>query len=178
MNVTARHPRQAHLEGVAIGDIAQRYVRRFRDITADWAAFEDAKIEGYKRAQHRFIGAGGSGKHEDTEAIPPGNFTLSIMYVEPGQGNASHTHEVEEIFFVLQGRLTVFLEDEATGERIEARLGPWECVACPAGVVHGFINDSLEPVYFQVMLGKGRPDPMGYSDAELFSRRGDHLDEN
>jgi quercetin dioxygenase-like cupin family protein len=176
MNITARHPRPNHLEGVAISDIASRYVRRFRDITSDWEAFEDAKIEGFKRAQHRFIGAGGSGKHGDTEAIPPGNFTLSIMYVEPGQGNASHTHEVEEIFFVLQGLLTVFFEDEATGEHIETRLGPWECAACPAGVVHGYINDSLEPVYFQVMLGKGRPDTMGYSDEKLFANRDGHLD--
>ena len=176
MNITARHPRPNHLEGVAISDIASRYVRRFRDITSDREAFEDAKIEGFKRAQHRFIGAGGSGKHGDTEAIPPGNFTLSIMYVEPGQGNASHTHEVEEIFFVLQGLLTVFFEDEATGEHIETRLGPWECAACPAGVVHGYINDSLEPVYFQVMLGKGRPDTMGYSDEKLFASRDGHLD--
>ena len=143
---------------------------------ADFAAFEDAKIEGYKRAQHRFIGAGGSGKHEDGEAIPPGNFTLSIMYVEPGQGNAAHTHEVEEIFFVLDGHLTVFFEDEATGEHIETVLGPWECAACPAGVVHGFQNESLKPVYFQVMIGKGRPDPMGYSDETLFAHRDDHLD--
>ena len=76
------------------------------------------------------------------------------MYVEPGQGNAAHTHEVEEIFFVLQGHLTVFFDDERTGERIEKRLGPWECAACPrGGVVHGYINDSLEPVYFQVYAG-------------------------
>ena len=59
------------------------------------------------------------------------------MYVEPGQGNAAHTHEVEEIFFVLKGHLTVFFDDENTGERIEKRLGPWECAACPPGVVHG-----------------------------------------
>ena len=83
----ARHPRPKELEGVSIDEIAEKYVRRFRDITSDWEAFEDAKIEGYKRAQHRFIGAGGSGKHFDPAVIPPGNFTLSIMYVEPGQGS-------------------------------------------------------------------------------------------
>ena len=54
------------------------------------------------------------------------------MYVEPGQGNAPHTHEVEEIFFVLRGRLTAFIEDE-DGRRIDIELGPWECIACPPG---------------------------------------------
>ena len=114
----ARHPLPKELVGVPIEAIMDRYVRRFHDRKPDWAAFEDAKIEGFKRAQHRFIGAGGSGKHADSTVIPAGNFTLSIMYVEPGQGNAAHTHEVEEIFFVLQGFLDVFVEDEA-GKRQE-----------------------------------------------------------
>ncbi|HEV8015182.1 MAG TPA: hypothetical protein VGP48_06595 [Stellaceae bacterium] len=125
----ARHKRSAELENVPVTEIAQRYVARFQDRVPDWAAFEDAKIEGYKRAQHRFIGAGGSGKHGDAKAIPPGNFTLSIMYVEPGQGNASHTHEVEEVFFVLRGMLDVFVEDEA-GQRISR--GSDRGIASPA----------------------------------------------
>ena len=170
----ARHPRPPELEGVPVEEIMQKYVGRFREKKPDWAAFEDAKIEGYKRAQHRFIGAGGSGKHGDPTVIPAKNFTLSIMYVEPGQGNAAHTHEVEECFFVLQGFLDVFVEDES-GKRITTRLGPWECISCPAGVIHGYQNDSLGPVYFQVMLGRAKPDTMGYADDELYKRRDAHL---
>jgi mannose-6-phosphate isomerase-like protein (cupin superfamily) len=160
----ARHPKSPEVANLT----------RFRDRKADWHAFEDAKIEGYRRAQHRFIGAGGSGKHGDPHVIPPGAFTLSIMYVPSGQGNAAHTHETEEVFFVLQGYLTVFLQDE-TGQRIDVKLGPWECTACPPGVIHGYVNESLEPVYFQVMLGKGRPEVMGYADEDLFKRRDQHL---
>ena len=170
----ARHPRPKELEGVSIDEIMKKFVGRYSEKRADWAAFEDAKLEGYKRAQHRFIGAGGSGKHGDAAAIPPRAFTLSIMYVEPGQGNAAHTHEVEEIFFVLQGYLTAFVQDES-GKRIDIRLGPWECIACPPGVIHGYINDSLEPVYFQVMLGVAKPQLMGYSDEKLYAERDTHL---
>jgi len=170
----ARHPLPKELVGVAIEDIMKRYVGRFRDRKPDWAAFEDAKLEGFRRAQHRFSGPGGSGKHGDPPGIRAKNLTLSIMYVEPGQGNAAHTHEVEEVFFVLQGFLDVFVEDE-TGKRITTRLGPWECIACPAGVIHGYQNDSLEPVYFQVMLGRGKPETMGYADEELYKRRAAHL---
>jgi mannose-6-phosphate isomerase-like protein (cupin superfamily) len=170
----ARHAMPPEVATLSLEEIMQRYVGRFRDKVPDWAAFEDAKIEGWRRAQHRFIGAGGSAKHEDPSVIPPRAFTLSIMYVPPGQGNAPHTHEVEEIFFVLQGYLTVFVEDEA-GRRVSARLGPWECIACPPGVIHGYQNESLEPVYFQVMLGRARPEAMGYADDELFRRRDAHL---
>ncbi len=170
----SRHPRPPELVDVPLEEIMARCVGRFKDKDPDWAAFEDAKIDGYKRAQHRFIGAGGSGKHDDPTVIPANNFTLSIMYVEPGQGNAAHTHEVEECFFVLQGFLDVFIEDD-DGEKLWTRLGPWECIACPSGVIHGFENKSLAPVYFQVMLGRGKPDTMGYANEKLYERRGAHL---
>src|SRR3954470_21127543 len=107
----ARHPRPKELEGVSLEEIMHTHVGRFSEKRGDWAAFEDAKIDGFRRAQHRFIGAGGSGKYGDATVIPPRGFTLSIMFVRPGEGNAAHTHEVEEVFFVLQGFLDVFVED-------------------------------------------------------------------
>jgi hypothetical protein len=42
-------------------------------------------------------------------------------------------------------------------------------------VIHGYQNDSLEPVYFQVMLGGGKPEAMGYADEQLYKRRAAHL---
>jgi hypothetical protein len=42
-------------------------------------------------------------------------------------------------------------------------------------VIHGYQNDSLAPVYVQIMLGRGRPETMGYADEDLYKRRGDHL---
>jgi hypothetical protein len=78
------------------------------------------------------------------------------MFVPPGQGNAPHTHEVEEVFFILAGKVLVFIEDGA-GNRAETVLGPWDCVSCPANVIHGFTNVGLEPAYLQVMLGKVGP---------------------
>jgi mannose-6-phosphate isomerase-like protein (cupin superfamily) len=169
-----RHEMPPEIAGMSLVEIADRHIGRFRDKKADWNAFEDAKTDGYRRAQHRFIGAGGSGKHDDPDTIPARGFTLSIMYVPPGQGNAAHTHEVEEVFFVLQGYLTVFLQDES-GRRIDRKLGQWECIACPPGVIHGFQNDGLEPVYMQVMLGRARPEAMGYADGDLYRRREAHL---
>jgi hypothetical protein len=31
-------------------------------------------------------------------------------------------------------------------------------------------------VYLNVMVGKGKPDLMGYTDPELFKRRAEHID--
>jgi quercetin dioxygenase-like cupin family protein len=159
--------------GMPIETILKKYVARFGERKPDWHAFADAAIDGWRRAQHRFIG-NTSGK-PDENIIPAGNFTLSIMAVPPGQGNAAHTHEVEEVFFVLKGHLTVFIEDESK-RRVETVLGPWDCVSCPAGVIHGYQNNTVEMVYLNVMVGKGKPDLMGYTDPELFKRRREHID--
>jgi mannose-6-phosphate isomerase-like protein (cupin superfamily) len=154
-------------------DLLTRRIARFVDRRADWDAFADARVEGYRRAQHRYIGSGASGK-TDASVITAEHFTLSVMFVPPGQGNAAHSHEVEEVFFILEGKVRVFFQDE-TGARAEAVLGRWDCVSCPADVVHGFENVGLEPAYLQVMLGKARPALMSYADADLQRRRAEHL---
>ena len=161
--------------------LLERQVARFVDRVSDWDAFADARIDGFRRAQHRFIGPGASGKSEPSASgrsggrwIPAEHFTLSIMFVPPGQGNAAHTHEVEEVFFILRGKVRVFFQDEA-GHRAETVLGPWDCVSCPANVIHGYENVGLEPAYLQVLLGKARPDLMSYTDSELQARRDEHL---
>jgi hypothetical protein len=61
------------------------------------------------------------------------------------------------------------------GRRMTRALGPWECVARPPGVIHRYQNESLEPVYFHVMLSRGRLEAMGYADDELYRRREAHL---
>ena len=66
----ARHPMPPELVGLSLDEVMRKFTGRFREKQADWNAFEDAKIEGWKRAQHRFIGAGGSGKHDDPTVIP------------------------------------------------------------------------------------------------------------
>jgi quercetin dioxygenase-like cupin family protein len=170
----ARHKRLPELEGVPIEEILATFVGKFKDKTPDWRAFADADIDGNRRAQHRFIGAGASGKHTDESVIPAQAFTLSIMLVPPGEGNAPHTHEVEEVFFVLEGRLTVFLDDE-DGRRVSDVLEPWELICCPAGVIHGYANQTDKAAYLQVILGRGRPDVAGFVDQQLYEKRESHL---
>jgi mannose-6-phosphate isomerase-like protein (cupin superfamily) len=160
---------------MTLQELLHRQVARFADRVPDWDAFADARIEGYRRAQHRFIGSGASGK-ADRRVIPAEHFTLSVMLVPPGQGNAAHTHEVEEAFFILEGHVRVFVEDGAGG-RAETILGRWDCISCPAGVIHGFENVGDEPAYLQVMLGKAQPDLMTYADTALQSRRDAHLED-
>jgi hypothetical protein len=43
------------------------------------------------------------------------------------------------------------------------------------GVIHGYQNDTEEPCYLQVKLGRGKPEVAGFADQSLFERREAHL---
>jgi mannose-6-phosphate isomerase-like protein (cupin superfamily) len=161
-----RHAVPEDLRNVSLDELIKTRVARFDEIEPDWDAFADSQVEGRRRAQHRFIGAGGSGKH-DPKAIPAGGFTLSIMRVPPGQGGSAHTHEIEEAFFVLDGVLTVFFQD-ANGRRVETKLKKWEVVSCPPGILHGFENQGDVDVLMQTFIGSGKPGPVGYADDKIY----------
>ncbi len=163
-----KHQRAPEIRNLSNEEIFSRCVRRFNQTEGDWNAFADAQIEGHRRAQHRFIGGGGSGKHDDPDVVQAGHFTLSVMLMPPGQGASEHTHEVEEVLFVLQGELTVTIQDEQ-GRTSARALSRWDCISCPAGVPHGFWNRGTGDVYVQVMIGKARPGPVGYTDERIYA---------
>ena len=152
-------------------------IARYETRSLDWHAlkFQAYYDQKYRRAQMRYIGTGGTGVEGDDNAVPAEHFTFSTMVLPAGCEGPLHLHtDAEEVFFVLRGNLMVFVEDEK-GRRVTRNLGPWECISCPAGVIHGYQNESVEPVYFQVMLGRGRPETMGYADDNLYKRRDAHL---
>lgn len=169
----ARHEMDPDVVGMSLEDMSSKYVARFKERPANWNAYSDAAIEGWRRARYQFIGNTNGGT--ETGVIPQGGFTLCVMEVPPGQGNAAHTHEIEEVFFVLKGQLTVFFETPE-GQRVEKQLDQWDCVSCPRGVIHGYQNNSNETVFMQVMLGKrGKTELLGYADQKLFETRDAHL---
>src|ERR1700738_2627892 len=60
----------------SLDETLRTHVARFTERRADWDAFADARVEGFKRAQHRFIGSGASGKGA-ARVSPAQHFTLS-----------------------------------------------------------------------------------------------------
>jgi quercetin dioxygenase-like cupin family protein len=79
-----------------------------------------------------------------TAAETAGTFFLSESTIAPGfPGPPPHRHErLIDMFYVLEGVLTVRLEEETR----ELQAGSFVCV--PAGVVHTFSNPSDSPVRF------------------------------
>ena len=120
-------------------------IGRYRDKVFDWDAFPANRgFSELERAQIRYIGAGGSPKVDDPNTLPPEHFTLSMVHQPPGKYAASHMHEIEEAFLVLDGVLTIgwSWDDEV----IEVRLGPRDMCLNASGRPHGFRNDGVNPV--------------------------------
>src|SRR6266516_1298628 len=123
----------------------------------DWDAFPASR--GYPelaRAQMRYIGAGGSPKVGDTSTLVPSRFTCSLIYLDPERYAAVHSHEIEEIFFVQQGRLVISWQ-RPDDEFVDVILGPGDLLLNPPEIPHGFRNDGPEPVIAQFMVGHPRP---------------------
>src|SRR4030095_8206783 len=63
---SVRFARRQHAGGLAmaepLSELLERQVARWTDRTGDWDAFADARVDGYRRAQHRFIGYRASGQ--------------------------------------------------------------------------------------------------------------------
>ncbi len=143
------------------------HVKTYDTRKPNWRVFgfETRVDERYGRAQRRYIGTSGNVGHDDPTALTGASFTLTIIEQPAGHIQPLHHHPEEEVLFVLQGAPTIVWQ--ADGETVERRLGVWDMVYNPPGIVHGLRNDTDEDCFFQVMLGNPRPNRPLYQDAEL-----------
>ncbi len=133
-------------------------VARFQTRRYDWDAlkFQADFDPKYRRAQMRYVGTGGTGVAKDMNTVPAGHFTFSTMVIPAGNVGPMHIHhDVEEIFFVLRGRLKVICEKD--GERWESILSERDLISIPPGVYREEHNIGEEECLMCVMLGAAKP---------------------
>ena len=133
-------------------------VARYEERRYDWDAlsFQTDFDPKYGRAQMRYVGTGGTGVTADIHTVPAGHFTFSTMVIPAGHEGPMHLHtDVEEIFFVLRGKVKVLCEKD--GERWEVVCKERDLISVPPGVYRGEINIGEEEALMCVMLGSPRP---------------------
>lgn len=114
----------------------------------------------FRRAQIRFIGSGATGDHEnDSRIIKAEHFTFSNMRLPAGAVGPEHTHhDVEEVFFVLEGQLEVSVHDVEDGHRKASRvLGYRDLIRVPAGVPRSLKNVGDSDALLCVIIGTPKP---------------------
>lgn len=145
-------------EGASFQQWMDARVARRSTRTYDWNAlkFQADHDPKYGRAQMRYIGTGGTGVASDSNTIPAEHFTFSTMILPAGHEGPLHLHtDVEEIFFVLRGKVKLIAEKD--GQRWEAIVGERDLISWPPGVYRGEVNIGDEEALMCVMLGSARP---------------------
>ena len=133
--------------------VARHETRRY-----DWDAlkFQADFDPKYRRAQLRYVGTGGTGVAADDNAVAAEHFTFSTMLLPAGCEGPLHIHtDVEEVFFLIRGRIRLFFERD--GETFETELGERDLCSVPAGVYRGLRNETDEDALMCVMLGAAKP---------------------
>jgi hypothetical protein len=157
----------------SLAERMERWVARFADRVPDWEAFEEAKIPGFHRAQHRYVGAGASGKHGD----PTRHFAGELHRqrdAHPTRSGQPAPHARSGRGLLRPGwRADVLLVDGE--ERVDRVLGRWDMVFNPADVVHGYHNHTDRDVYLQIMLGRSQPEVPTYAEERYEAKKYDHL---
>ena len=133
-----------------------RHLVRFTDVQPDWRVFTPTKQPGNDRAVFQYVGPNGHGAM-DPWALPAAHFGIYLLYVPPNGGSPYHTHEQEEVFTVLEGRMTFYWE--ANGEEAQVVLGPKDLVYCPANQRLKFVNAGVEGCWLHVALGGAEAPP-------------------
>lgn len=134
--------------------------RQSRHEDWDTLGFQAKAGEQFRRAQVRYIGSGATGNHDsDDRILPAEHFTFSNMRLPVGAIGPEHTHhDVEEVFFVLEGTLEVTVHDVEDGTRTASRvLGYRDLVRVPAGVPRSLRNIGDTDALFCVIIGSRQP---------------------
>lgn len=152
-------------------DYIESRVARFKSRRYDFDAlkFQADFDPKYRRAQVRYMGTGATGVASDMNVVPAEHFTFSTMLLPSGCEGPSHVHhDVEEVFFMLRGQVTLFMESD--GNKHEIIFNERDLISVPPGVYRGLKNEAQEEALLCVMLGAAKPQVPTYPDDHPLSK--------
>lgn len=126
-------------------ELAQHLVR-YRDRIPVW---NDAGF-----ASMTYIGENGA---------PPQHYRMEMIHLPKGAGIKAYSRDVEDVYFVLDGVVTVGWEED--GKVVEQRLGARDLVFNPAGRAHYFRNDGAGDARFTMVVGSPAPETVAFAAA-------------
>ncbi|KFA84557.1 cupin domain-containing protein [Enterobacter sp. EGD-HP1] len=146
-------------------------IARFEGRKYDWNAlkFQADFDPKYRRAQMRYIGTGATGVANDTNTVQADHFTFSTMVLPSKCEGPLHLHDdVEEVFFMLKGQITLMIQD---GDNYtETVLRERDLISVPPGIYRGLFNHGEEEALMCVMLGTNKPEIPTYPSDHPLSK--------
>jgi mannose-6-phosphate isomerase-like protein (cupin superfamily) len=94
---------------------------------------------------------------------PPQHYRMDMIHLPRGRAIASYARDVEDVYFVIEGAITVGWEEN--GRTIEKRLGTRDLIFNPAGRPHYFRNDGATDAQFTMVVGTPQPETVAFKAA-------------
>ena len=143
-------PEKIHLFSAESSD------RRHKELAPHVVRYRDRKPQWEKAgfARMAYVGEGGA---------PATSYSMDMIHLPRGVAIKPYVREVEDVYFVLEGAITVGWEQD--GEIVERRLGERDLMFNPAGRAHYFRNDGAADAQFTMVMGSPRPQPVAFEAA-------------
>ena len=113
-------------------------VARWGKVKPYGESFIESRLPGKEKHLYKIINRGVL-ENKDVEPAIKGEhrFGVSIIEVPVGQGASLHNHKTEEVFFPVNGAMTVIWGENG---QYSLDLNKWDCISVPAGTMRGFEN--------------------------------------
>ena len=131
-----------------------------------WLWRAETRLECLRRCRDLRVGGGRStasfwqyqrqGRSENI--IPAGNFTLVDDGGAAGTGQCVTHARGRGCVLGFEGPSHHLCRRRQRAITSNNGAGPWGLRSCPAGVIHGYQNNTVETVYLNVMVPKGKPE--------------------
>ena len=130
--------------------------RRHKELAPHVVRYRDRKPVWEKAgfARMAYVGDGGA---------PATTYSMDLIHLPRGVAIKPYVREVEDVYFVLEGAITVGWEQD--GEIVERRLGERDLMFNPAGRAHYFRNDGAADAKFTMVMGSPSPQPVAFEAA-------------
>lgn len=96
-------------------------------------------------------------------AAPPQHYRMEMIHLPMGVGIKPYSRDVEDVYFVLDGVVTVGWEEG--GQVVEQRFGPRDLIYTPPGRAHYFRNDGATDARFTMVVGSPMPETVAFAAA-------------
>ena len=126
-------------------------IARWGKVAPYGESFIESRLPGFNKNLYKIINKGVL-ENKGVEPAIEGDhrFGVSLIEIPPGQGANLHSHETEEVFFPLNGKMIVFWGDQA---QYQVELNQWDCFSVPIGLMRGFKNPNEHTLIVYSVVG-------------------------
>jgi mannose-6-phosphate isomerase-like protein (cupin superfamily) len=132
-------------------EMEETRVARWGKVQPYRETFIESRLPGFEKKVYELINRG----ILENKGVQPAifgqhRFSVTLIEIPVGMGANLHSLKTEQVFFPLNGKMTVIWGDD--GEH-QIELNQWDCISVPVGVMRGFQNPNPHDLIVYSVVG-------------------------